>query len=442
MLNVDDVALAPLYDEHLARLQSAYDDVLRAAGLDAVVLHSGTALKKSAFDDQYWPVTIVPHFRHWAPLAEADCALVVSPGSKPLLVRNVAHGFWEKPAPPERSFFWSRFDVVEAKSAAAMAAALPKGPRIAFVGEDQARAREWGFADEQLAPAAVLQQLDALRVLKTRYERACLAEANRRAARGHRAVLDAFRAGDRSELDLHLLYLQATAQDDPETPYKNIVALGEHAATLHHVGYGKEARAAQSLLLDAGATFLGYDSDITRTAVKGAGAAADAFGGLVAGVDALQQELCRRVKTGLPYEQLHDQSHELLAAAMKDVGIGVGSVDELVSSGVTRKFLPHGLGHSLGVQTHDVGCRQVAPAPKNPFLRNTSTIAPTQCFTIEPGCYFIDELLAELRASKHASLVDWKLVEALKPFGGVRIEDDLVVEDGGVDNLTRAHLPS
>lgn len=440
MLSVDDASLAPLYDEHLARLQSAYDAVLRAAGLDAVVLHAGTALKKSVFDDQYWPVTIVPHFRHWAPLGEADCAIVVRPGGKPLLVRNVAHGYWERPAPPERDFFWSRFDVVEAKTAKALIDALPKGPRVAFVGEDEARAMEWGFADDAIAPTALLVQLDALRTTKSRYERACLAEANRRAARGHQAVLDAFRAGDHSELDLHLLYLKATAQDDPETPYKNIVALGEHAATLHHVGYGKRASSAQSLLLDAGATFLGYDSDVTRTAVKGAGAAADAFRGLVHEVETLQQELCRRVKTGLPYEQLHDESHVLLAGALRAVGVGKGSVDELVASGATRKFLPHGLGHSLGIQTHDVGCRQVMPKKENPYLRNTSTIAPTQCFTIEPGCYFIDELMAELRASKHASLIDWRVVDALTPFGGVRIEDDLVVEDGGVDNLTRAHL--
>ena len=76
---------------------------------------------------------------------------------------------------------------------------------------------------------------------------------------GHKAVLEAFRAGNASELDLHLLYLRATAQDNPETPYKNIVALNAHAATLHHVTYTKHpsGAAAQSLLVDAGATTRG-----------------------------------------------------------------------------------------------------------------------------------------------------------------------------------------
>jgi Xaa-Pro dipeptidase len=71
-------------------------------------------------------------------------------------------------------------------------------------------------------------------------------------------------------------------------------------------------------------------------------------------------------------------------------------------------------------------------------LRNTSEIAPRQVFTVEPGIYFIEALLAPLRGSAD---VDWKLVDALKPFGGVRIEDDVVVHDRGIRNLTREVLP-
>jgi len=105
---------------------------------------------------------------------------------------------------------------------------LPDG-RVAFVGEDTTRAERWGI--RQVNPEGLVKALDALRVKKTPYEVMCLAEANRRASAGHRAVLEAFRAGEASELDLHLLYLRATAQDDPETPYKNIVALNEASRT-------------------------------------------------------------------------------------------------------------------------------------------------------------------------------------------------------------------
>ena len=95
------------------------------------------------------------------------------------------------------------------------------------------------------------------------------------------------------------------------------------------------------------------------------------------------------------------------------------------------------LGHSLGIQVHDVGMRLRPPRADNPFLRNTSVIEAGQVFTIEPGCYFIDGLLAPLRGDQRAALLDWTTVDALRPFGGVRLEDDVVVTAGGMRNLTR-----
>jgi Xaa-Pro dipeptidase len=133
----------------------------------------------------------------------------------------------------------------------------------------------------------------------------------------------------------------------------------------------------------------------------------------------------------------------MLAAVLLSTGIAkVGaSAAALVNDGATRKLFPHGLGHSLGLVTHDVGCRQIAPRTDNPFLRNTSVIDVDQVFTIEPGCYFIPSLLAELRALPVAASIDWPLVEQLTPFGGVRIEDDLLVtEAAGIDNFTRPWL--
>jgi Xaa-Pro dipeptidase len=83
----------------------------------------------------------------------------------------------------------------------------------------------------------------------------------------------------------------------------------------------------------------------------------------------------------------------------------------------------------------------VKPKERNPFLRNTSAIAEGQVFTIEPGLYFVDSLLAELRTKPEAKLVDWNLVEALSPLGGVRIEDDVLVTAGGTRNFSREVLP-
>jgi Xaa-Pro dipeptidase len=436
--------LVSLYAAHLDELARRTADVCARHGLDGLVMHSGTPQKKTSFDDQFWPLVTVPFFKHWLPLAVEGCALLFIPGEKPTLFFNVERGFWEGPPEPESDHFWTFFDVVEIKSPKEIRAALrARVGGLAGVGEDRAFFAALGFAEDRILPAKLLDDLNALRVTKTPYEIACLREANRRACRGHAAVLQAFSTGEYSELELHLIYLQQTEQDDPETPYKNIVALNEHAATLHHVSYGRQRTTAQSLLLDAGATYLGYDSDITRTAVKGAGAVADVFRGLVDGVNRLQLQLCDEAKTGVNYQALHDRSHHLLADVLKATGMAktTASAAALVDGGVTRKLFPHGLGHSLGLVTHDVGCRQVAPRDDNPFLRNTIDIAVDQCFTIEPGCYFIPSLLGELRALPAAHELDWKLVDALVPFGGVRVEDDLVVVQGGIDNLTRPFLP-
>jgi Xaa-Pro dipeptidase len=435
---MDRETLEELHRAHVSQLASDTARALRQHGYDALVVHSGSPQKRTQADDQYWPLRVTPEFQHWLPLSEAGCALVVEPGRTPRLLRLRETNFWEAPAPPETDHFWAAFDVAEASSPAQMRDLLPRG-RVAFIGDEAAAAAAWGIAE--LNPPQLVAALDQLRVLKTPYEEECVAEANRRAAAGHQELRRLFAGGDRAELELHLAFLASTRQDDAETPYKNIVALGAHSATLHHVSYSKRAQPAQSLLVDAGACFAGYCSDVTRTWVKGGGAAASAFAGLVTQVEAMQRRLCAQARTGLPYEALHDESHRQVGGILRETGLLRTSGEEAVAAGVTRAFYPHGLGHSLGLQCHDVGCATVKPRPDNPFLRNTTVISERQCFTIEPGIYFIDALLRPLREGPLARTVDWKVVDALAPFGGIRIEDDVVVRANGLRNLTREALP-
>jgi Xaa-Pro dipeptidase len=167
----------------------------------------------------------------------------------------------------------------------------------------------------------------------------------------------------------------------------------------------------------------------------------DRFGELKARLERLQQRMCEEARPGLKYERLHERAHEEVGRALSDLGIAKMSADEAVTTGVTRAFFPHGLGHSLGLQCHDVGCAEIKPKPENPFLRNTSEIAPGQVFTVEPGIYFIDMLLEPLKAGPQGGRIDWQQVSALAELGGIRIEDDLHVTANGADNLTRAVLP-
>ena len=435
--------LLDLYRRHVDDLTAGTTAALEAAGYDAVVIHSGSPIKRSVFDDQFWPLRGVPHFQHWAHLQWPDCALYLAVGEGPKLLHLRSRDFWERPREPDWSALGAALALVELKSVEALPATIATNRKTAYVGEDLARGGAWGFDEPDRNPEGLLAALDELRVTKTQYEIACLDRANQIAATGHKAVADAFAGGERSELELHLIFLQATQQDDPETPYKNIVAIGENAAILHHVHYHREtpARQVQSLLLDAGATVRGYASDVTRTHVAGSDdASASTFAQLLAGLETLQLAICDEVKVGKPYERLHDQAHEHLGQVLTDAGVWKASPTACVEQGVTRMFLPHGLGHSLGLQCHDVGCATIKPREDNPFLRNTRVIEPNQVFTIEPGVYFIDSFMESLAAKPEGESVDWKLVEALQPFGGIRIEDDVVVGDGDIENLTRKVL--
>lgn len=429
-----------LYARHLDYLQRGYAQVLERHGYACAVVLSGQPLRKSSVDDQFWSLRVHPPFAHWLPLQAPGCALVIAAEQRPRLLWWQCADFWEGPPQPESMLFADHLQVELFADAEALLAALPRDNAL-WVADPRDLPAEVSAEAERRR--AALDDLDELRVRKTPYEVACLAEANARAARGHEAVRRAFASGDCSELELHLLYLQATAQDDPETPYKNIVALGRHAATLHHVAYGKRPAGSPTLLLDAGATVLGYHADITRTWVKGQGAALDVFRGLVAGVEALQMALCEELVAGRNYEDLHDSAHLYIGELLRQLGIVRAGPEEAVAKDLTFALFPHGLGHSLGLQTHDVACARVRPRQDNPYLRTTRIIEPGMALTVEPGVYFIDGLLAPLRHGPHGPLLNWPLIDALAPLGGVRIEDDLVVAEGPERwrNLTREVLP-
>tara|TARA_R110002096_G_scaffold143328_5_gene299435 strand:+ start:87017 stop:88333 length:1317 start_codon:yes stop_codon:yes gene_type:complete len=431
------MSLKELFQEHIQYLQSGYAKALAATSFDSVVLHSGRGLKQRSVDDQYWPLKVNPSFAHWVPLLESNIFVVVQPGKRPQLVRAKGTSFWEGPAPLPGDHFFDEFDVIEVAKAR-MKEHCPSG-RVAFIGDVIDAAAEMGLPQGACNPKDLLAQFDSIRTIKTSYEIACLTEASRIAIRGHIAVDSEFHQNRQSELDLQLHYLRETKQDSTETPYGNIVAMGSNAAILHHVHYGREVNASAnlSMLIDAGANYMGYASDITRTTVRGSSQAANDFRALIAGLDAIQIALIAKIKPGVPYESLHDLAHEKLADLLLESGLCTGAAEDLLSAGITRAFFPHGLGHSLGLQVHDVGCRLVPPADHNPFLRNTSTITEGQVFTLEPGCYFIDALLAPLRESEAQSMISWSTLEALRPFGGIRIEDNLVVSATASINLTR-----
>jgi Xaa-Pro dipeptidase len=165
-------------------------------------------------------------------------------------------------------------------------------------------------------------------------------------------------------------------------------------------------------------------------------------------VDALEQGLVRAARPGRPYLEVHLEAHRGVARILADLRLVRVKADEALARGLVHPFFPHGVGHHLGIQVHDVAGRQAdptgTPAPppeEHPYLRNTRTIEPGHVFTIEPGIYFIPMLLRRFRSGTDAAAFDWRAIDALTVFGGVRVEDNVVVTASGPRNLTREHLP-
>jgi Xaa-Pro dipeptidase len=151
-----------------------------------------------------------------------------------------------------------------------------------------------------------------------------------------------------------------------------------------------------------------------------------------------------KVKSGQNYADLHVHAHHVLAGILKDRDFIRMSPESAVESGVSSVFFPHGLGHLIGLQVHDVAGFQkdesggtIARPPGHPYLRCTRTLQPRMVTTIEPGIYFIDLLLAELKSKPQARDVNWAKVDVFRRYGGIRIEDDVVCTDAAPENLTR-----
>ncbi len=194
-----------------------------------------------------------------------------------------------------------------------------------------------------------------------------------------------------------------------------------------------------SFLIDAGCTVNAYASDITRTYAAQPGEFAD----LVSAMDSMQQGLAAQVCVDLDYRDLHVDTHLQIASILSDAGLITISAEDALATGLSSVFYPHGLGHFIGLQTHDVAGLidnegNEIPRPQgHPFLRLTRKLEVGNVLTIEPGFYFVDSLLRNWKQHGDASAINWSAVEKLSPFGGIRIEDNVVVTERGNDNLTR-----
>lgn len=427
-----------LYSHHLGELIRRADAALARGGFDHLLIPSGT-LHYQAFDDRDYPYAVNPQFKTWLPLTRVPNSwLIHSPGKRPTLVFHQPFDYWHAVPAAPNGWWVEHFDIHIIRKPEEALALLPRDvARCAILGEPQSTLGPYVPNN----PEAVINHLDWHRAYKTPYEIALMRQAQVLGVRGHRAAEAAFRAGA-SEFEIHMAYCSAVGQDANDLPYGNIIALNEHAAVLHYTDLGRSApQPARSFLIDAGASAHGYASDITRTY---AAAGHDEFQALVDAVDAAQIKMCEAVRAGFDYKQLHIDAHLSLMGVLKDFGVITVSPEAALATGVSAAFFPHGIGHLIGAQVHDVagfaagehGGRIERPAG-HPYLRLTRVLEPGMVVTIEPGLYFIDMLLDEVKKAGNAASINWERVDFFRPYGGVRIEDEVLCTDGQADNLTR-----
>ncbi len=430
-----------LFTDHLSTLEGRWESALDFAGYDACVITAGQA-RNYFLDDQPAVFRANPHFAQWLPTEDASASvLLVQPGVKPKLFFYQPSDFWHQP--PQVPHWAAAFDVEVHADEDSLLSALHQtllgltANRIALIGEGELA----NFPAAEINPVLLLNHLHFHRAYKTQFEVAAMRSASSKAIAGHLAAESAFKDGG-SEFAINLAYLAAAQHTAAELPYSSIVALNEHAGVLHYQHYDRQPPAeAHSFLIDAGARVHGYASDITRTYAKDENGI---FASLVEQMDTAQRSLIETIRAGMNYLDLHISMHRSIGRMLAASGIVTCSAETAFDAGITERFMPHGLGHLLGLQTHDVGGQLAGvegghnpPPARYAALRFTREVAEDMVFTIEPGLYFIPQLLDELRAGKLAGDINWPVLETLMPCGGIRIEDNVRVTRTGTENFTR-----
>lgn len=428
-----------LFSEHIARLQKVVQHSLETAFLDGLWIYSGKA-KTLFLDDQTAPFKINPYFNYFFPYPQAEnCWLFLDGKNKPQIYFYVPEDYWISTAKaPTDAFFAEEFEWHIVKSEAEFATFIQNPTACGFIGEDTQLAESLGFT--QINPQKLLNILNFERSIKTEFEIESIYQAQFSALKGHQAAKAAFFAG-KSEFEINLEYLKATQQSDLNVPYGNIIAINQHGAVLHYTALDFDvATPRQSFLIDAGTTFNGYASDLTRTY---AFESKSEFADLVAKMEQFKLQIINELSIGVNYLHYHARMHQMISALLAEHQFVRLSAEQIFEEGISRTFFPHGLGHSLGIQVHDVaGFQQNArgtrksPPEVYPSLRCTRDLQKNMVLTIEPGFYFIEMLLNVWKNNPLATAFNWQKIEDFKRFGGIRTEDNIVIRANGAENLT------
>ncbi|KAI0389763.1 peptidase M24, structural domain-containing protein [Xylariaceae sp. FL0594] len=284
------------------------------------------------------------------------------------------------------------------------------------------------------------EAIDECRVVKDDYEIALIKKANQISGVAHRAVLENVRKA-KNEYELEGVFVgKCMQQGAKKQAYPSIVASGRAAATLHYVHNDKPLDGKDLLLLDAGAEWSTYASDITRT-FPISGRFTEKSRAIYEIVLQMQNECTEMLKEGVFWDDVHVRAHEIAIDGLLSLGILKGNRKEILEARTSVAFLPHGLGHYLGMDTHDTGGHPnySDPDPLFRYLRVRRKLPAGSVVTVEPGIYFCEFIIRPyLNDPKHSKYIDENVLNGYWDVGGVRIEDNILITKDGYVNLTDA----
>ncbi|ORY59269.1 prolidase [Pseudomassariella vexata] len=282
--------------------------------------------------------------------------------------------------------------------------------------------------------------VEECRVVKDDYEIALIRKANIVSGVAHRKVLESVRKVA-NEYELEGVFVGECMRGGAKhQAYPCIVASGRAAATLHYVHNNKEVEGKELLLLDAGAEWKLYASDITRT-FPISGKFTKRSRAIYDIVLKMQEDCTAALKEGVLWDDVHLLAHKIAIDGLLALGVLKGDKEEILKARTSTAFLPHGLGHYLGMDTHDTGGHPnyEDSDPLFRFLRVRGRLPAGSIITVEPGIYFCEFIIRPyLKNPKHAHFIDEKVLDEYWDVGGVRIEDNILITKDGTVNLTDA----
>jgi Xaa-Pro dipeptidase len=278
------------------------------------------------------------------------------------------------------------------------------------------------------------------RCIKTDHELDLLRESARVNNIAHLEAMKALKPGMHEYEMKGVFDYHQTSNGLLQPAYTGIHAGGSNSAILHYVENRDKINDGDLYLIDAGYECEGYASDVTRTYPANGRFSGDQAAIYQIVLDALNKSI-DNVKPGVKMEDLHMGASRIILHGLKELGVVKGDIDDMMENNIFALFFPHGLGHFLGLDTHDVGGYpqgvERIDRPGIKFLRVRRELMPGMVITIEPGIYFIPALLKPaLENAEQAKYLNADKVESLLNFGGIRIEDNLIITEDGYENLT------